>query len=120
MLLKQYISLSEELLSIQLEDDWPQMDGFFSERETVIQQLQNLDRDNDKTIIASCSPIQNAQIDQLVSLILEVDKNIEDLIKKERDKILESMKSNTHEQKIADYAAIENPNSAGKYLDIKK
>lgn len=118
-LLKRCLALSEELLSIQLEDDWPLLDDLFSKREAVIQSLEKLDEDFDREVITSCSQAQNSKIDQLVNLIMEIDKDLERLIVQEQDKIFESMKSNTQEQKIADYTAI-NTAQGGNYLDIKK
>ena len=116
-LLKQCISLSEELLS-SLED-WESLNEILAKRGAVIQQLQNLDQSFGEKAMHSCSEVQKSEINRLVSLILALDRDASKLIKEEQTNLMSAIKINRKEQKIFNYK-INTATESGSRLDYKE
>lgn len=116
-MLKQLLRLSEELIS-SLED-WESMDGILKKREVVIHNLQLHDESYGKSVLESCTQDQKSQIDQLVNLILNIDKDASKMIRDEKENIIQAIKTNIQEQKLVHYNSTPYFES-GKFLDYKK
>lgn len=115
-LLRDCLSLSEELLS-RLEE-WEALDEILTRRGTVIQAIQNLEDMYPDEIIDACTQAEKLEADRMFSLILNLDHDAEKLMKKEREKILASIKGNVQEQRVAGY--IVPTVSSGYFMDRKK
>ncbi|MGI6727414.1 MAG: hypothetical protein ACOX4P_02480 [Anaerovoracaceae bacterium] len=116
-LLKRCLFISEELLSSI--DDWESLEYILSQRENVILELKELEESSDEKIKNSCTQSENKQIIQIISLLLDMDKDATRLIKENKDKLLHSMKTNLQEQRVVNYSP--NPVSQkGIYLDHKQ
>lgn len=102
-LLKQCLNISEDMLSNikNLE----KFDDLLNKRSEIIKTLQSLENENSTE---SCSYTQKSQIDHLVKLITSLDNDVTKQIRDEQNKVIESMKVNYKEQKIASYTAYKN------------
>ena len=116
-LLKQCLNLSEELIS-NIEE-WDTVPDIIAKREVVIQQLKSLEDLTKPSIKASLTKEMKQELDQMIRLILDLDKDAAKLIRKEQKAIMESLKTNTKEQKLMQYARIPDGQS-GQRLDYKK
>jgi len=103
--LSQYLSISEELLgSIENTDE---LDSLLSKRDDIIKVLKSNEK-FDINALNSCTQSQKSHINHLTDLILAIDEDIAKLIGKNRKRLIESMKANIREQKIAEYAGFAN------------
>lgn len=118
-LLKECLTLTEELISTV--SDWESLEGVLSRRQVIIESLQKLEADIDKEN-QSLSPSEEAQVQQLLRLILNLDGDAEKLLQEERDKTANLMKSNIQGQKVMDYAKHDHSEYQlqGKRFDIKE
>ncbi|MDD2217462.1 MAG: flagellar protein FliT [Eubacteriales bacterium] len=115
-LLEDCLRLSEQLLS-RLED-WEALDDILNKRGAVISDIQILDDMYPKDVIDACSGEQKIEAARLISLILRLDRDTENLLKKERDRIVASIKSNVKGQKVAGYGSPDL--EKGHFVDYKK
>ena len=116
-LLKQCLNLSEELIgSIE---EWDSVPDIISQREVLIQQLKVLEDSTKPSIKASLTKEMKQELDQMIKLILDLDKDAAKLIRKEQKAIMESLKTNTKGQKLIQYDQIPDVQS-GHRLDYKK
>ena len=117
-LLKEYVSKSEELLG-SLEA-WEALNMILTDRDHLIHKLQVLETDFDNEGSGSgCSQEQKDQVDQLIKLILDIDKDGIKMIQEEKDKIIVELKINQQSQKALDYGPKSTTHN-GKFLDFKK
>lgn len=116
-LLKQCLALSEELIgSIK---DWEAVPEIVSKREAVIQQLKELEESTGARIKASLTKEMKQELDQIIKLILDLDKDATNLIRKEQKDIMDSLKNNTKGQILVQY--VQTPEiTTGRKLDYKK
>ena len=112
MLLDQCLTLSEELISSI--ENWETLPDLLSRRETVILELKELEER--ETFL---SEEMRREIQQTVSLILDLDRDAAALIRKEQQNIMDSMKTNIKEQKFIQYIPSAKP-ERGSRLDYKK
>ncbi|NLY71082.1 MAG: hypothetical protein GX076_05305 [Clostridiales bacterium] len=98
-LLKKCLEISEEILSNA--ENWEKLDELLDKRLGVIQELHDLNDEEEKYTEAQIS-----QIDTLIRLITQIDQDVIKVLEEERKKVIESLKSNTREQKIADYGKV--------------
>lgn len=116
-LLKQCLNLSEELIGSIKE--WDSVPDIISKREVVIQQLKMLEDSTKPSIKASLTKEMKQELDQMIRLILDLDKDAANLIREEQKLIMDSLKTNTKGQKLVQYAQI--PDAQGGHrLDYKK
>lgn len=116
-LLKQCLNLSEELIgSIEA---WDSVPDIISKRDDVIRQLKELEDLAKPGVKASLTKEMKQELDQMIRLILDLDKDAANLIRKEQKTIIESLKTNTKGQKLIQYAQIPDLQS-GQRLDYKK
>jgi len=116
-LLKQCLNLSEELISSI--DEWESVPDIISRREAVILQLKELEEAAGTKVKASLTSEMKQELDQMINLILDLDKDATNLIRKDQQNIMGSLKANTQEQKLMQYAqSTELP--SGRKLDYKK
>ncbi len=116
-LLKQCLNLSEELISSI--DEWESVPELISRREAVILQLKELEEAAGTKVKASLTSEMKQELDQMIKLILDLDKDATNLIRKEQQHIMDSLKANTQEQKLMQYAQPTELQS-GRKLDYKK
>lgn len=117
-ILKDYVEKGEEIIS-KIED-WESLAAILEERDELIVKLQKLElKICENGSGNGCSLEQKNQIDNLVKLILDLDKNCIHLIKAEQQKTLQDLKNNQKNQKVADYEISLTP-SYGTFLDAKK
>lgn len=116
-LLKQCLNLSEELISSI--EEWDSVPDIISRREVVIQQLKTLEDSTKPSIKASLTKEMKQELDQMIRLILDLDKDAASRIREEQKTIMESLKTNTKGQKLIQYAQIPDVQS-GHRLDYKK
>lgn len=116
-LLKQCLSLSEELFSsLENWESWPDI---LARREKVLLQLAALEKSAGPEAAAACTEEMRREIDGTVRLILDLDNDAEALIRREQKGVMDSLKANIKEQKFLRYA--QSPELArGVKLDYKK
>jgi len=116
-LLTQCLHLSEELISgIEAWDCVPEI---IAKRETVIEQLKELEEAASPRVKAALTKEMKQELDNMIKLILDLDKDAANLIREEQKTIMDSMKANTTGQKLIRYASIPDM-SSGRKLDYKK
>lgn len=116
-LLKQCLHLSEELIG-SLED-WDSVPDIMSRKEASILQLKALEETTGSNVKASLSPEMKLELDLTIKLIQDLDKDTVNLIRKEQQKIKDSLKANINEQKLVQYAQLPDIEK-GRKLDYKK
>lgn len=117
-ILKDYVEKGEEILSSI--EDWESLAKILEERDELIVKLQKLELQICEIGIGNCcSSIEKNQIDNLVKLILDLDKNCIQLIQDEQKKTIQLLKNNQKNQKVAAYEINMTP-SYGTFLDAKK
>lgn len=116
-LLKECLTLSEELISSI--EDWDSVPDLVSKREAVILALKELEETAGTSVKAALTKDLKQELDQMIRLILDLDKDATNLIRTEQQNVLDSLKANTKGQKLTQYAqAPELPH--GRKLDYKK
>jgi len=115
--LKQCLNLSEELISSI--EEWDSVPDIISKREVLIGELKVLEDSTKPSIKASLAKEMKQELDQMIKLILDLDKDAAKLIREEQKAIMESLKANTKGQKLIQYAQIPDVHS-GHRLDYKK
>ena len=113
-LLKECVSLSEELLSNL--DNINMINEILSKRSDKIVQLQKLD---DAYGPQTLTDLQKSQINQIVSLLLGLDRDVMREIKVEQADVKNEMKVNTQNHKMVGYKGNQSQ-PRGRVLDIKK
>lgn len=113
-LLKECVSLSEDLLSSIHDVDV--VNRILSARSEKIRQLQELDDTCDS---ASLSTDQKSQINQIVSLLLGLDRDAIKQIKADQTDVMNEMRANTQNHKMIGYKG-KRSEVSGRNLDIKK
>lgn len=116
-ILKDYVEKGEKILSSI--EDWESLAEILEERDELIDQLQKLELRICEKGINLCSLNQKNQIDNLVKLILDLDKSCIQLIQAEQKKTIQDLKNNQQNQKVATYEINMTP-SYGTFLDAKK
>jgi hypothetical protein len=116
-LLKQCLNLSEELIS-NIEE-WDSVPDIISKREIVIRELKVLEDSTKPSIKASLTKEMKEELNQMIRLILDLDKDAASRIREEQKGIMDSLKTNTKGQKLIQYAQIPDIHS-GQRLDYKK
>ncbi|HPO04876.1 MAG TPA: hypothetical protein PLV37_05115 [Bacillota bacterium] len=116
--LKQYLHISEELLSSI--ENWESYDIHLAAREAVLEDLQELEEAYSSEDAHSCTEDEKDRIDQMISLILALDKDIAASISDIRLKTLESIKTAAMEKRITDYGYGDQTDQSGRLFDYKK
>lgn len=116
-LLKECVSLSEELLGNI--GDLDAVNNALEKRSEKIRQIQALDDVCRKDLADSWSQAQQTQIDEIVSLLLGLDRDAIKTIKEEQTVLKNSMKVNTKGHKLANYT-VGYASTSGRLLDKKK
>lgn len=116
-ILKDYVEKGEKILSSI--EDWESLAEILEERDELIDQLQKLELQICEKGSNLCSLNQKNQIDNLVKLILDLDKSCIQLIQAEQKKTIQDLKNNQQNQKVATYEINMTP-SYGTFLDAKK
>ena len=116
-LLRQFLQLSEELLSDITQ--WEMLGEILGKRQAVLDEIKKNEEHFGKEVADSCTLDQKKEIDRLIKLITDLDKNASDKIRAERENNLHSIKTNVQEQKLLNYGAFR-VSSSGKLLDKKK
>ena len=117
-LLKQCLEITEELIS--KISDWESLEDVLSRRQVVIDSLQKLEKGAKEN--KPLSPSEEDQVNQLLKLIIDLDKDAKKLLQEERDKTIQLLKSNVQGQKVMDYVKHDNPEyqQQGRRFDIKE
>jgi len=116
-LLKECLTISEELMSSI--EGWDSVPDLVSKREAMILELKKLEEATGTAIKTALTKELKQELDQMIQLILDLDKNATNLIRTEQQNVLDSLKANTKGQKLMQYAqAPELPQ--GRKLDYKK
>lgn len=117
-LLKECVSVSENILSNI--DDMEKVNELLAFRAEKITKIQEFEKAyQGQTMMASLPDKQKSQINQLVSLILDLDRDTEMRIKAAQEELKQTMKINTQNHKMIQYAG-KIPPASGKLLDKKK
>lgn len=115
-LLNDCLNLSEQLLSCL--EDWESLETILTKRSVIINKIQLLDEMYPQEIIDACSGEQKLEAHQLLSLILNLNRDAEKLLREEKERIVASIKSNVQGQKVARYGS---PGTeTGHLIDHKK
>lgn len=116
-LLKECLHFSEELIgSIE---SWESVPDIIAGKEAAVLQLSELEEAADAQTKALLSNEMKQELDQMIKLILDLDNDTANLIRKEQQNIIGSLKTNINEQKFIQYAPA--PELArGRKLDYKK
>lgn len=116
-LLKECVSLSEEMLSNISKIDT--IKSILVRRSEKIRLLQDLEVSCGKAMGDSLSEKQKAQINQVVSLLLALDRDTSKKIRTEQVNLKILMKVNTQNHKLMGYTGKYAP-TRGRLLDCKK
>jgi hypothetical protein len=116
-LLKQCLTLSEELISSI--KGWEAVPEIVSKREAVILQLKELEESTGASLKASLTKEMKQELDLMIKLILDLDKDATSLIRDEQKGIMDSLKANTKGQKLVQYVQTSDI-ASGRKLDYKK
>lgn len=116
-LLEQCLHLSEELISSV--ENWDSVPDVMSRKEAAIMQLRDLEESIDSETKAALTREMNQELDRMIKLILDLDQDTANLIRKEQKEIKESLKANIQGQKLIQYAQTPEIPS-GRRLDYKK
>ena len=116
-ILDRCLRLTEEIYSCLEKQEDP--DKPIQERMTVIHELESLESSANDDIKNTCPRDEAVRMDEKLKLILSLDKQIEQSIKKTQKDILESMKQNIQEQKFTLYDTPDSPEN-GYYFDKKQ
>ncbi|MDR0570741.1 MAG: hypothetical protein LBG71_05945 [Clostridiales Family XIII bacterium] len=108
-ILNRCLRLTEEILS-SLEK-WESLDRLFEERMGVIEELRNLEAAAGERITKVCAKGEAERLDEALRLILSLDKRIGKAIQSAQSDLLDSMRSNTQEQRFMAYSIRERPAS---------
>jgi hypothetical protein len=118
ILLKECVSISEEILSNITDIDT--INKLLSARAEKITLLQKLEEEfQGKVIMRTLPDKQKAQINQLVALLLGLDRDTAKKIKSTQEDLKKSMKVNTQNHKLANYTG-KFVQTSGRFLDKKK
>ena len=116
-LLKQCLALSEDLISSIKE--WEAVPAIVSDREALIQELKELEEAAGAPLKAALTKELKQELDQMIRLILNLDKDASNLIREEQQNVLNSLKTNTKGKKLVQYAQSADL-TRGSKLDYKK
>jgi len=117
-LLKECVSISEDILSNIADID--KVNSLLSSRSEKIGQLQTLEETADgKAHMMALPDREKAQIDQLIALLLGLDRDTAKKIKSAQEDLKKSMKVNTQNHKLANYTG-KYGQTSGRLLDKKK
>ena len=116
-ILDRCLRLTEEIYSCLEKQEDP--DRPIQERMSIINELESLESSAGDDIRKTCPVDEAIRFDEKLKVILSLDKQIEQSIKKTQKDILESMKQNIHEQKFMLYDTPDSPES-GYYFDKKQ
>jgi hypothetical protein len=115
-LLNECISMSEDMLSDYSDID--SINSILSIRSEKITALQELE-DASKNGVGLLSETQKAQINRIIDLLLDLDRDVEKKIKTAQSELKNEMKINTQNQKLISYTGKHIPVS-GRVMDYKK
>ena len=116
-LLKECVTLSEEMLSNINEID--KINNILLKRSEKIHLLQELEDNYGEAFESIMSDNQKSQINQIVSLLLGLDRDTEKKIKNEQLELKKRMKVNIQNQKMISYTG-KYAQTSGRLLDKKK
>lgn len=116
-LLKKCLALSEELISSI--ENWDSVPEIVAKREAVIQDLKTLEDSTITSVKAALTKECKQELDQMIRLILNLDKDATSMIRKEQQNVLGSLKANTKGQKLMQYAQAPDL-TRGSKMDYKK
>ncbi len=116
-LLAQCLTLSEDLIS-GLEE-WDEIPSIMERKEALVLQLKALEDSTSDEIKSALSPAQKQELNQSIKLILDLDRNTVERVRKEQQEIKSSLKVTVNEQKVMQYAQPPGM-SSGTRLDYKK
>jgi len=115
--LKQCLDLSEKLLGSV--GDWESVSDILSEREAVLLKLKELEDTAEAGIKSSLSPESKQELDRMILQIHALDEESVKLIRKEQEKILDSLKANAQGRKLMQYVQTPEP-AQGRKFDYRK
>ncbi len=115
-LLKDCITLSENILSSISDVD--HVNQLLEQRMEKISLLQKLDREYG-AMMKELPGSQKTQIDQMVSLLLGLDRDAAKKIQLQQEELKKMMKINMQNQKLANYTG-SYTSTGGRLLDKKK
>ncbi|HZK01303.1 MAG TPA: hypothetical protein VFC96_00395 [Anaerovoracaceae bacterium] len=114
--LKQMLRISEEMLGSK--DKWESYDEHLSKKEILIGKLKSLDAVHRDDAATYFTDEMKNEMDNLLNLIIALDKDIMSAVEKDRSDTLKSLKTVTKGKKITRYS---NPSEeGGKFLDRKE
>lgn len=116
-LLRDCVSLSEEMLSSG--GDIEQVNSILCTRHDKITCLQELDGNWDQSGSGFLTEKQKLQINQMVTLLNDLDRGIAKQIKAEQDEIRNNMKINTQNHRLAGYTG-KYGTATGRLINYKK
>ena len=117
-LLKEYVSTGEEILNSMTS--WENLEGILAKRDYLIRKMEQIENNVEESkFLHPCTKEQEKEIDRLVKLILDIDKNAMDLIKDEQQKTIDELKANQQKQRALKYDVV-GRETQGQRMDIRK
>lgn len=116
-LLKGCISLSEEILSNL--SDIETVSALLEKRSEKISLLQKLEDDCGKAMMDLLPVEEKAKINQMLSLLLGLDRDTARKLQQEQAELKEMMRANTQNHKLINYTG-KHAQTSGRLLDKKK
>ena len=116
-LLQACISLSEEILSSI--GDIETVNTLLEERAEKISLLQKLDDHRGKAMMDFLSTEEKSKINQMVSLLLSLDRDTLSKLQQEQAELKKLMRANTQNHKLINYTG-KHVQTSGRLLDKKK
>lgn len=128
--IQNYINQKESLLQKCLRvtedfasniDDWESFENILSERGSIIEKIKELEAATPDHIRSACPPKDVKRLDNMLNLILDLDKNAEKYIREAQAELMDSMKTNVQGQRFAHTGYNpQNMANPGGRLDYKK
>jgi len=115
--LKECVRLTEDLLS-NISDEVKVLE-LLDTRGEILQALDAFEKDHKQSNTNICTPAESAKVDQLVALLLNLDKQADAQIKQNIQEAVASLKANVNEHKFIGYKG-EGQSPQGNFLDTKR
>jgi len=116
-LLQQCLDISGKLPGSVEDLDF--VTNILSEREALLLELKELEETTEAGEKSLLSPESKQELDQIIGQIRDLDEELVKLLRREQEKILDSLKANAQGRKLTQYAQTPDP-AQGRKFDYKK
>ncbi len=116
-LIKKCIGINKDLMDAG--DDVDSITSLIEQRGLVLKTLEDLSATTDPSIVNGCDQKQKDSINRMLTLLLDLDKELMAAMSETKSRMIASIKSNVNNRKVLNYASMD-VNSSGTFLNLKK